>query len=142
MDQAMTITDDRRAHQRIRTALQGKIVTNDRFSVMDCIVRDLSPSGARLQMPAGSYPPGEFAFDVPKKDLKVHARRIWSSGVMHGVIFYEPAVDAQMAPLTENNSQRLQQIMEAARRAIAETIGVPADVVKLTLDLPATKAEA
>ncbi len=132
----MTFSDNRRAEQRIRTALKGQIVINDRFSTVDCIVRDLSESGARLQFPEGYLPPREFEFEVPKKNLSVFARKIWSSGHLHGVVFYEPSLRTKMEPLSEASSVQIQQIMEDARRAIAETIGVAPSLVKLTLELP------
>ncbi len=132
----MTFPNNRRAEQRLRTALKGQIVINDRYSTVDCIVRDLSESGARLQTPEGYLPPRQFGFEIPTKARSANARTIWSSGNLHGIMFYDRGIRAKMAPLTEERASQLQQIVEDARRAIAQAIGVAPDVVKLTLELP------
>lgn len=132
----MTLPNNRRAQQRIRTALKGQLVINDRYSTVECIVRDLSESGARLQTPEGYLPPRKFGFELPTKTLSANARKIWSSGNLHGIMFYNRRIRAKMAPLTEGSASQLQQIVEDPRRAIAEAIGVAPNLVKLTLELP------
>ena len=132
----MTFSNNRRVEQRVRTALKGQIVLNNRYSTVDCIVRDLSESGARLQTPEGYLPPRQFAFEVPMKALSANAGKIWSSGNLHGIMFYDRGTKAKMALLTDDSASQLQQIMEDARRAIAQVIGVAPGLVKLTLELP------
>ena len=40
--------DDKRSARRMRVLKDGKIVTMNNLSVIDCTVRDLSETGARL----------------------------------------------------------------------------------------------
>lgn len=130
----------RRAHPRTRTLLEGRIVFNNRFSLIDCVVRDLSEGGARIEFPTPFEPPPTFELEVPKKNLRIWARRAWSSGKQHGLAFFEPSAKDEMAPISEVQSARLQKIIEEARREIATTLGVAIDQVNLTLDLPTVKA--
>ena len=136
----MSHDESRRAHPRIRTLLEGRVVFNNRFSLLDCVVRDLSEGGARLEFPTAFELPPVFELEAPKKNLRVWARRVWSGGTQHGVSFFEPSANEQMNPLSEFKAARLQKIIEEARREIAATIGIPIEQVNLTLDLPHEKA--
>ena len=51
---------ERRAHPRHRTLKAGKIVFNHHFSVVDCTVRSLSATGARLDVPSTFGIPDDF----------------------------------------------------------------------------------
>jgi hypothetical protein len=68
--------DERRASPRQRRLNGAKIVFNNNSSVIDCIVRDLSPHGARLVVPAlSAFRSGlicesiEMACAMPRKSL-------------------------------------------------------------------------
>ena len=49
-DLAMDEHDDQRSSKRRRTVLTGKVLFNNRASVFDCTVRDLSDTGARITL--------------------------------------------------------------------------------------------
>ncbi len=44
------MTDEHRSAPRQRTLKGGKIVLNDGFSTIDCMVRNLSETGAKLEI--------------------------------------------------------------------------------------------
>ncbi len=79
--------DDRRSSKRRRTVLRGRVVFNNRSSVLDCTVRDLSDSGAQLTLADVSALLPEFELEIPGKCLQVQARLMWSRGKSHGVRF-------------------------------------------------------
>jgi hypothetical protein len=79
--------DDRRSSKRRRTVLRGRVVFNNRSSVLDCTVRDLSDTGAQLTLADVSALPPEFELEIPGKSLQVQARLMWSRGRNHGVRF-------------------------------------------------------
>ena len=79
--------DDRRSSKRRRTVLKGRVVFNNRSSVLDCTVRDLSNTGAQLTLPDVSALPPDFELEIPGKNLQVQARLMWSRGKNHGVRF-------------------------------------------------------
>ena len=125
-----------RAHPRMRTLLNGKIVFNNRFSVMECMICDLSEGGARIEFATPFEPPQVFELEAPKKNLRVWGRRVWSGGKQHGVAFFEPGENPEMKPVTDDASANLQRILDAARLEIAGALGVPVAQVKLSLELP------
>jgi hypothetical protein len=73
-----------RGHPRKRTYLGGKIVFNANQSLFDCVVKDLSETGARLASDAGSAIPDEFDLrlaDGRKFRCEVRWRKPGSVGV-------------------------------------------------------------
>ncbi len=79
--------DDRRSSKRRRTVLKGRVVFNNRSSVLDCTVRDLSNTGAQLAFADVFALPPDFDLEVPSKSLQVQAHLMWSRGKHHGVRF-------------------------------------------------------
>ena len=76
---------DRRRTERIRTYLGGKIVFNQRSSVMDCLVRNLSGEGAKLVFSNTVTVPQEFDLSIPKQERTYRVRMIWRQADEAGV---------------------------------------------------------
>jgi len=83
--------DDRRSSKRRRTVLTGKVLFNNRASVFDCTVRDLSDTGAQLTLADVTALPPDFELEIPSRDILVPARLMWSRGKNHGVRFVQAA---------------------------------------------------
>jgi hypothetical protein len=78
---------ERRSSKRWHAALKGRIVFNNRFSVLDCTVRDLSDTGAGICFADVSLIPPEFELEIPNRGFRVHGSLMWSRGTNHGVMF-------------------------------------------------------
>lgn len=98
---------DQRASERARTLLAGRVIFNDRSSVIDCIVRDLSSGGARI---AFDYPvsiPDRFELEIPRRNISTPVRITWSDAREHGVAFLTAEqAPAQKASADDPASQR------------------------------------
>src|SRR6478609_8266252 len=70
-----------------RCLLTGRIIFNNRTSVIDCTVRDISDTGARIIFAQLVLVPAEFDLDIPKRGPAVHVHLMWSKGNEHGVMF-------------------------------------------------------
>ena len=81
--------DERRSSKRWQTVLKGRIVFNNRSSVLDCTVRDLSETGARIYFADVSAIPSEFELEIPNRGVRVRGCLMWSRGANHGVRFFE-----------------------------------------------------
>jgi hypothetical protein len=136
--------EQRRSSKRVRTILAGRIVFNNRFSTIECTVRDLSETGARIYFPHPINIPPEFDLEIPKRGLSVRAREMWCNGKEHGVMFLEPAMDGLPGRSTAGPARpavsgplqiRVDEILNEARRKIAQTIGISEDNVRLDLDI-------
>jgi hypothetical protein len=78
---------DGRQQIRKRTFLGAKILFNDRRSVIDCLVKDMSEGGARLSLDGVAAIPEDFELSLSDGRAfrcKVRWRRINSIGVSFG----------------------------------------------------------
>jgi PilZ domain len=83
--------DNRRSSKRRRTVLTGKVLFNDRTSVFDCTVRNLSDAGAQITLADVSTLPLDFELEIPSKGMVAPARVMWSRGKNHGIRFVQAA---------------------------------------------------
>lgn len=92
---------EHRKETRQRVFLKGRIVFNNGSSSFDCLVRDMSSSGARLVMSDAATLPEAFDLYIPQKDRTYRATLRWWREDGIGVTFEEPsraaATSASMA---------------------------------------------
>lgn len=81
------MSDERRKSSRQKSFLQGCIYFNNRRSAIDCLIRDISPEGARLVFSQTATIPDVIDLHIPQKDqtLRAHVQRRTSGEV--GVSF-------------------------------------------------------
>jgi hypothetical protein len=82
---------EHRRETRQRVFLKGRIVFNNGSSSFDCLVRDMSSSGARLVMSDAATLPEVFDLYIPQKDRTYRATLRWRREDGIGVTFEEPA---------------------------------------------------
>lgn len=82
---------EHRKETRQRVFLKGRIVFNNGSSSFDCLVRDMSSSGARLVMSDATTLPEVFDLYIPQKDRTYRATLRWRREDGIGVTFEEPA---------------------------------------------------
>jgi hypothetical protein len=79
--------DERRNTVRQRSYLGGRIAFNARSSTMDCLVRNLTPHGAKLALSDAVTLPQELDLSIVHKGLHGRARVVWRGGGEIGVSF-------------------------------------------------------
>jgi hypothetical protein len=139
---------EHRRSPRTRTILQGRVVFNNRFSLIECTVRDLSDTGAQITFSHPVSLPSELELEIPKKGLSTRAKVMWSNGIHHGLMFLEAAQDEApdsspspyetMAPDKHSPQEdevdgpalTIQDVLEEARSRIAHIAGVPAEMAE------------
>ncbi|MBM6584263.1 PilZ domain-containing protein [Microvirga sp. BT689] len=145
---------EHRRSLRTRTILQGRVVFNNRFSLIECTVRDLSETGAQITFSHPVSLPSELELEIPKKGLSTRAKVMWSRGIHHGIMFLEatqdearddsPAAFAETMAPDKSSPQEgeidgpaptIQDVLEEARRRIAHIAGVPVETVRLKLEI-------
>ena len=99
----------------------------------ECIVRDLSKTGARLSFSRPIELPGSFEIEITKTGERHWAQVVWSGGGGCGVQF-EPE-----RPLSHNldwsNHATVKSILDATCRKVASTLGVDPDAISLRLEV-------
>src|SRR5215213_2861372 len=93
----MNQDSESRRNQRQRTLKDGKIIFNENRSVINCIVRDVSPTGAKLKLAATTELPTEFKLLLVSENLIAPVACVWRKGDLVGVHFLaEPRTASKM----------------------------------------------
>ena len=91
---------------RTRTMLGAQVIFQNRNSTIDCTVRNLSASGARLELTDSVAAPSEFELIVPHKSRSYRARICWRGEDSVGVTFLGEAT----SDLTEKGASRIVEL--------------------------------
>ena len=81
---------DRRRHVRGRVYYGGRIAFNGRSSTMDCIVRNFSDAGAKLEFAHPAILSGEVDLSIERKGMAFFARMVWRRRNEVGFAFRQP----------------------------------------------------
>jgi PilZ domain len=76
---------ERRANPRHKTFIKARIYFNNRLSSMDCIVREVSEHGSRLEFSEKVALPDVFELYLPNKDEYFQAHVMWRKGNNIGI---------------------------------------------------------
>ena len=79
--------EEKRIARRNRVLKDGKIVTMNNWSVVDCCVRDWSATGARIRCFDQAAVPNEFRLLLPFDNSIREARVVWRRDDYLGIIF-------------------------------------------------------
>lgn len=91
----MTDSEHRSGHRR-RMLKEAKIVTRHGHSTVDCVVRDMSPGGARLKVEDGLSVPASFELLLVSEEARVPAQVVWRKAREIGIRF-APVVASRAA---------------------------------------------
>ena len=86
---AMTALDEQRSEPRKRVLKRGKIIVSALNSVIDCTVRDVSPSGAHLRVDNYFQVPERFKLQIVGSGNPREVEKRWQVGADLGVEFKE-----------------------------------------------------
>ncbi|SCM77109.1 conserved hypothetical protein [uncultured Pleomorphomonas sp.] len=89
---------DRRRERRGRTYLGGQIAFNNRWCTIDCLVRNISQSGARIEFPQPVLVPSELDLIIPLRGYSRRVRVVWRRAKALGVSFTD-ANDGTVVPI-------------------------------------------
>src|SRR5687767_4174651 len=93
--------NERRIAQRQKSFLRGCIYFNNRRSAADCLIRDISDTGARLIFSSAIAIPDVVDLYIPQKEqtLRVHVQ--WRHGDELGVAFPPPVQAPEPSPTAD-----------------------------------------
>jgi hypothetical protein len=133
--------EQRRASIRLRTLLEGRVLLGSRVSPVECTVRDISETGARITFVKPVPLPPEFELQVPKRKISRQVRVVWSNEKSHGLMFVEeqdsggPAEACAGGKPAAPESPEIPAILAEARARIAQHLGIPVDTVRLKAEI-------
>ncbi|GJE27761.1 PilZ domain-containing protein [Methylobacterium organophilum] len=126
---------EQRAVARKKTFLKGLISFNYGSSSMDCLIRDISDRGARLELSETTTLPEVFDIHIPARDENYRATLCWRSNEAVGVAFRsaqnEKRVEPAAAAVDPSVTALLKRVAEleaenATLRTLLTKLGAPA----------------
>jgi hypothetical protein len=93
----MNLPDDgieKRANDRIRSFLRAQIIFNNRMTTIECIIKNISATGARVALNESLAVPTEFDIYIPQRARNHRARLVWRDKESIGVDFLDEPQDA------------------------------------------------
>jgi hypothetical protein len=110
---------ERRKTVRTRTYLGAQIAFDQRSCVMDCLVRNFSPEGAKLVFSNTVTVPQEFDLSIAKQQRTFRVRMIWRRADEAGVAIC--GLQSRPAPIPLDLVRRL-KACEAERAALEKRV--------------------
>jgi hypothetical protein len=117
--------EERRRVARQKSFLSGRLYFNNHRNAVDCLIRDISPYGARLIFSDAVTTPDVVDLYIPHKEQTVRAHVQWRNGQEVGVAFaqpitaHAPAAQADPADLAERVT-RLEAEIAALKRLLRQ----------------------
>jgi PilZ domain len=101
---------DKRSNPRQRSFLKGRVLFNGGQNSLECLIRDISPSGARVELSASVTLPDRFDLFLPHRDetCKVHIQ--WRRGNQLGVAFEQIEAAPAAPPQPQDVASRVRQL--------------------------------
>lgn len=123
-----------RTQTRLRSILGARVIFANGNSSMDCLIRDISPSGARLELGSSVTVPDRFDLFVPQKSRTFRAAIKWRRLNEIGVVFETD--DQTLAPPEREKDlaarvSELEAEIAALKQALVEMRSDIANTIKL-----------
>ena len=111
---------ERRQYQRNRVYYGGMLAFNARNSTLDCVVRNFSQRGAKIEFENSAMLPDRVDFEVARRGLSCLARLVWRDQNAAGLVFSDVQETSDVIPLdlarklraTERANRRLQSRLD------------------------------
>ena len=105
-----------RSAERVRSFLRARITFNNGNTTVDCTVRNISATGAKIELSSAVAVPTEFDLDVPQKGRVFRARMMWRDTEYAGIQFIEGDKPAET---TDHRVERLLTENRKLRKTVA-----------------------
>ena len=122
---APNLDPNQRIAPRVRTLIAARIAFNNGQSTLDCLIRNLSDTGAKLTFSAAVTLPDCFDLMIPQKGVTRRVRVAWRRDQEIGVRFEETAA-------TEHAGSDVVALKRRIRELEAEVTRLQSRILQLT----------
>jgi len=124
------MTQPRKA-ERVRSLLSAQVSFKN-GSAMECIVKNFSPAGVRLEIADGTPLPNEFDLMIPHKGRSYRARVAWRGDGIVGAEFLDADQRPSGAATSEQDEDKLNRLMLENARLRSQVLMLKQRVAELT----------
>jgi len=122
---------DARRAKRERTFLPARISFGEGALKADCVVTQLSPTGARINIAAAIALPDRFNIAIPQRGLACRANLVWRKDDLAGLEF-DQTESGDPAPRTQDANERIRELEAANAKLRSQVAELIAQVQRLT----------
>lgn len=101
---AALVPGEARGAERRRALLRGMVVSLDGAQSFGCSVRDISETGARIEVPRGTIVPARVYLITSRQPTAWNSRVVWRNAVQTGLAF---AAEHRLSPDMDERLQFL-----------------------------------
>ena len=101
---------DKRSTPRLRSFLKGRVLFNGGHNSLECLIRDISPSGARLELSASVALPDRFDLYLPHRDETGKVQIQWRRDNQLGIAFEQVETPPAAPPQPQDVASRVRQL--------------------------------
>ena len=116
---------------RVRSFMSAQVMFNT-MPAIDCVVRNYSDAGVRLEIPDRMPLPNEFDLNIPHKGRVFHARVAWRGEGIVGAEFIGKNGAAAPETASDNDDDRLDRTMRENARLRAQILQLKQRIAQLT----------
>ena len=98
---------ERRTQPRMPTYLGAQITTDHKLIAIDCVVRNMSGTGAKLLVPSTTLIPDEFVLQITSRETAYRVRPRWRR---HRALGVEVVPLADHAPVPITAARRIKEL--------------------------------
>jgi hypothetical protein len=124
MDGTVSINAQAQRADRVRTIIGARALFNGGRSSIDCQIRNISNTGARLVLAESLSLPGSFDLEVPSRNKTYHVAMRWRTKDAAGVQFIDksgdPAAAAEEIEHLRNENALLRRRVSDLTRRLSE----------------------
>jgi hypothetical protein len=81
--------EERRRAERVKSLLKARIYFNHRMTSFDCVIKNISPLGAKVAIDKNAAVPDEFELEIPLRGKFYQAKLRWRDAEGIGMEFME-----------------------------------------------------
>ena len=122
---APNLDPDQRIAPRLKALFAARIAFNNGQSTLDCLIRNLSDTGAKLVVSAAVAVPDRFDLFIPQKGVTRRVQIAWRTGEEIGVRFAD-------APRSEQSGSEAGALKQRVRELEAEVARLQSRILQLT----------
>jgi hypothetical protein len=112
------VIEDPAAPRQNKVFFRGFVYFDSNLTAVDCVVRDISETGARLQFATPQVVTDFLDLHIPIKGQSFHAKVRWRDGVEIGVAFHETKRAETGDVSIDRRVDRLEAEMSALRQVV------------------------
>ena len=109
--------------ERARALLGAQIYLNNHQSTIECQIRNISATGAKLVIADSISVPEEFELNIPQKGRTFNARVVWRTAKETGIEFFTPSAEEAPSDAPDEVYRRVRSLESenaALRKKVAE----------------------